>query len=117
MPRRCSSSEPKSPRLCQRWPPKNYRDGNDDPSPEATGVLYKYKTGSSVQIFHNHKVRFSIEYLCDYLIGGDFFRLPHFLRHDLALVFLPVPRLVLIKPESPLAVQRVLRHHMFQLNL
>ena len=30
---------------------------------------------------------------------------------------LPVARLVLIKPESPLAVQRVLHHHIFQLNL
>ena len=28
--------------------------------------MYKYKTGSSVQIFHYHKIRFSIEYLCDY---------------------------------------------------
>ena len=30
---------------------------------------------------------------------------------------LPVARLVLIKPESPLAVQGVLHRHMFQLNL
>ena len=29
----------------------------------------------------------------------------------LALVFFPIARLVLIKPESPLAVQRVLHHH------
>ena len=30
---------------------------------------------------------------------------------------LPVARLVLIKPESPLAVKRVLHHHVIQLNL
>ena len=35
--------------------------------------MYNYKTESSVQIFHNHKIRFSIECLCDYLIGGDLF--------------------------------------------